>query len=102
VLLRQWHGRRLKHRPIETGLAMDLGRVANVAHEWLGHAHRDWDPGELRELDGLPGVARRLLEGGIAKDRGDRAQIQYASAEKEGHDVIMTRIAVDDGGWFHA
>ena len=81
---------------------MHLGRVANVTHQWPRHAHRDGDPGELRELDGLPCVARRLLEGGVAKDRGDSAQIQYATAEEKSHDVVMTRITVDDGGWFHA
>jgi hypothetical protein len=64
--------------------------------------HRDRDPGELRELHGLPGVARRLLEESIAEDRRDGAQIQYASLEEEGHDIVMPRIAVDDGGWFHA
>ena len=75
--------------------------MANVAHQWARHPHRDRDPGQLRKLDGLPGVARRLLEGDVAEDRGERAQIQYASTEKNRHHVVMAGIAVDDGGWFH-
>jgi hypothetical protein len=65
-------------------------------------SHGDRDPGELRELDGLAGVARRLLERSIAEDRGQGAQVQYASTEKNGHHVVMAGVAVDDGGWFHA
>jgi hypothetical protein len=102
VLLRQRHGRRLQHRSIQPCLTMDLGRMTNVTYQWTRHPRSDRDPGELGELDCLPGVARRLLERGIAEDRGESAQIQYASTEKNGHYVVMTGVAVDDGGWFHA
>ena len=74
VLLRQRHGRRFEHRTVQPGLTVHLGRVANVAHQRTRHPHRDRDPGQLGELDCLPGVARRLLEGGVAKDgRDERA-----------------------------
>jgi hypothetical protein len=78
-----------------------LGRVPNVTHQRARHPHCDRDPGEIGELDCLPGVARRLLERGVAKDGGESAQIQYASAKKNGHHIVMAGVAVDDGGWFH-
>ena len=96
----QGHGRRGEGGTVEATFAVDVGAVADVAHQRVGHPFDDGDGGQLGELEGLAGVAGGLFEVDVAEDGGQAAHVERARGEEDGHDVVVAGVAVDDDGGF--
>src|SRR4051794_3189689 len=89
--------------PVEAGLAVDMGCRPLLTDERPVAADVHRDVGAVDVLEDLERVGGRLLEGLVARDRGDTEHLHLGRGEREQErdGVVVAGIGVEDDGRSH-
>jgi hypothetical protein len=84
-------------RPVQAGLAVNVGRGAELPVQRLLAAGRDRHGGDPGDRAHTPGVQCGLGQRLVARHGGDAEQVdrQAGRGQQDGHSVVVTRVAVE-------
>jgi hypothetical protein len=92
------YGRDGQIRAFEAAAAMDVRSRFERTAQWGGGTHGDRYICPAKQREHAQGVARRVLERGVAADGGDpeNSNLRSSERERDGQGIVVPGIAIDD------